>query len=126
MSDESNSINDSKPNQEGHMDNQPFSIDWLNEREMSEKFFPVKMMLYIEKWSGVPESRKRSWLRYATMGSPKRSIIEYIGDDKTGHLKWTVEKEYLEMDGFSATGHLVFTVAGIGNVIEKIRREDDC
>ena len=120
---QSDSTNDSQLIQECQMDREPFFIDWLNEREMSEKLLPVKMMLYIEKWGGVTESRKRSWLRYATMGSPKRSMIEYIGDNT---LKWTVEKEYLEMDGFSATGHLIFTIPGIGNVLEKIRREDDC
>ena len=119
MSDESTSMNNSQPTQECHMDNQPFSIDWLN---MSATLLPVKMMLYTEKWENISESEKIKWLRYSSMGSLKSSTIVYLQQDK---IRWRVEKS-LEMDGFSAVGERTFNIPGIGNVIEKLRCDDDC
>ena len=119
MSDESTSMNNSQPTQECHMDNQPFSIDWLN---MSATLLPVKMMLYTEKWENISESEKIKWLRYSSMGSLKSSTIVYLQQDK---IRWRVEKIY-EKDGFSATGEKIFTIPGIGKVLQKIRIENDC
>ena len=120
MSDESNSINDSKPTQECQMDREPFFIDWLN----TGKLLSVKMMIYKENWVGVSECSKHKWLTHATMG-PEKSTIEYLGEDK---LRWQVRKKYfMESDKqFEAMAVRELEVRGIGNVLQKIRSENDC
>ena len=121
---QSDSTNDSQLIQECQMDREPFFIDWLNEREMSEKLLPVKMMIYKENWVGVSECSKHKWLTHATMG-PNRSTIEYLGEDK---IRWRVRKTYfMESDNqFEAMAVRELEVRGIGNVLQKIRSENDC